>query len=109
MKKPECVWEDESDNLSQQTLARKKFSELSGGWLNIKHVKTDEDPFAGKIFKTDNRILPEKEIDLEECGVIGIRGGGPVTGFQFHPAAPAAMVTQADTLTMFQVKKPGFL
>ena len=107
--KPECVWEDEADNTSQQEIARQKFSDLSGGWMNIKPVATEEDQFGGAIFKQNNRVLPEKEIDFEECGVIGIRGGGAVSAFQFHPNAPAAMVTQADTLTMFQVEPIPFL
>ena len=102
-KKSEFVWQDDDDDTNKQQSAREKFAELSGGWLKLKKVEADEDPFGGKIFQDDTRILPEKEIDIEECGTIGIRGGGKIGAFQFHPAAPAAMVTQQDMLTMFQV------
>ena len=102
-KKSEFVWHDDDDDQNKQLSARQKFAELSGGWLKLKKVESEEDPFGGKIFKDDTKVLPEKEIDIEECGTIGVRGGGKVAAFQFHPAAPAAMVAQQDMLTMFQV------
>ena len=108
-KKSEFVWQDDDDDTNKQQSAREKFAELSGGWLKLKKVEAEEDPFGGKIFQDDTRILPEKEIDIEECGTIGIRGGGKIGAFEFHPAAPAAMVAQQDMLTMFQVRTDLFV
>ena len=103
-KRDECVWHDDDDNQSAQSVAHQKFAEMSGGWLKVKASNPEEEHFGGKIFKRNNSVLPDKEIDLEECGTIGIRGAGNVSSFQFHPAAATAMVAQADILTMFQVE-----
>jgi len=102
-KRDECVWHDDDDNKTAQSIAHQKFAEMSGGWLKVKATDPEEEHFGGKIFKRNNSVLPDKEIDLEECGTIGIRGAGNVSAFQFHPAAATAMVTQADILTMFQI------
>jgi hypothetical protein len=105
IEKPKKVWQDDDDDESEMMIARSKFSQFSSGWSNLKPVVSDEDAFAGKIFSKDSKSLPEKELDFEECGMLGLRGGGAVTSFQFHPQAPAAMVAQADAVTMYQVNR----
>ena len=103
----DCVWHDEDDDVERKKVAEMKFAEFSGAWLNVKPVAEDEENFSGKIFSKRRGVLPQGEIDIEEVGtlVIGGLGGLPISGFDFHPHAPAAMLTQADTLAMFKVKK----
>ena len=102
----DCVWKDEDDDEERRNAAELKFAEFSGAWLNVKPVAEDEENFGGKIFSKRRGVLPQGEIDLEEVGtlVIGGLGGLPISGFDFHPHAPAAMLTQADTLAMFKVR-----
>ena len=100
-----CVWKDEDDDEERRKAAELKFAEFSGAWLNVKPVAEEEENFGGKIFSKRRGVLPQGEIDLEEVGtlVIGGLAGLPISGFDFHPHAPAAMLTQADTLAMFKV------
>ncbi|CAG5095317.1 Oidioi.mRNA.OKI2018_I69.XSR.g14131.t2.cds [Oikopleura dioica] len=101
----DCVWHDEDDDVERKKVAEMKFAEFSGAWLNVKPVAEDEENFSGKIFSKRRGVLPQGEIDIEEVGtlVIGGLGGLPISGFDFHPHAPAAMLTQADTLAMFKI------
>lgn len=101
----DCVWRDEDDDEERKKRAELKFAELSGAWLNVKAVDAEEENFGGKIFSQRRGVLPSGELDMEEVGtlVIGGLAGLPVSGFAFHPHAPAAMLTQADTLAMFKV------
>jgi len=100
-----CVWKDEDDDEERRKAAELKFAEFSGAWLNVKPVAEEEENFGGKIFSKRRGVLPQGEIDLEEVGtlVIGGLAGLPISGFDFHPHAPAAMLTQADTLAMFKI------
>ena len=99
-KKSDFVWQDDDDDTNKQQSAREKFAELSGGWLKLKKVEADEDPFGGKIFQDDTRILPEKEIDIEECGTIGIRGGGKIGAYQFSSSLSLFFPTFGRALRM---------
>merc|ERR1711935_384393 len=100
----ECVWQDEDDDQDAQKNAQTRFAELSSGWLNVKKVVQDEDGdiFAGRVLVDDATQLPEKELDIEACGLLGWRNR-PVADFRLHHAAPVAAVAQMDSVVLYQV------
>jgi len=98
----DCVWHDEDDDQDAQKSVQTRFAELSSGWLKIKKIDQDEDTFAGKVLVNDNEALPEKTVDIEACGQLGIKNR-TIMDLSFHHAAPVAALAQCDMVQLYQV------
>ena len=84
-----------------QKSVQTRFAELSSGWLKIKKVDQDEDTFAGKVLVNDREALPEKTVDIESCGQLGIKNR-TIMDLSFHHAAPVAALAQCDMVQLYQ-------
>ena len=61
----------------------------------------DEDTFAGKVLVDDDEALPEKTVDIEACGQLGIKNR-TIMDLSFHHAAPVAALAQCDMVQLYQ-------